>query len=108
MLLEAARSAVKHGGLSILISSSILFCAGMAVWLIASNGVISELGVLVGRGTFLAALMMFVFLLFLFRLFDGAIRQTTMGIAFCQDGSSLISRPTTGIDDFVQGGSSHD
>lgn len=77
---EAARSAVKHAGLTILTSSSILMFAGVAVWLIASNGVISQLGVLVGRGAFLAMLMMFVFLPWLFKTFDGLICRTTYGL----------------------------
>lgn len=77
---EAARSAIKHGGLTILTSSSILFCAGMAVWIISSNGVISEIGLLIGRGAALAMLMMFVFLPCLFRVFDGLICKTTMGL----------------------------
>ena len=54
--------------------------AGVAVWLIASNGVISQLGVLVGRGAFLAMLMMFVFLPWLFKTFDGLICRTTYGL----------------------------
>lgn len=77
---EAARSAVKHAGLTILTSSSILMFAGIAVWVIASNGVISQLGVLVGRGAFLAMLMMFVFLPWLFKTFDGLICRTTLGL----------------------------
>ncbi len=81
---EAARSAVKHAGITILTSSSILMCAGIAVWLIASNGVISQLGVLVGRGAFLAMLMMFVFLPWLFKTFDGIICRTTWGSKVCR------------------------
>lgn len=77
---EAARSGIKHGGLTILTSSSILFFAGMAVWIIASNGVISEIGLLIGRGALLAMLMMFVFLPCLFRVFDGIICRTTLGL----------------------------
>lgn len=77
---EAARSGIKHAGLTILTSSSILFFAGMAVWIIASNGVISEIGLLIGRGALLAMLMMFVFLPCLFRVFDGIICRTTAGL----------------------------
>ncbi len=82
---EAARSAIKHAGITILTSSSILMFAGIAVWLVASNGVISQLGVLVGRGAFLAMLMMFVFLPWLFKTFDGVIRHTTFGLHFCKE-----------------------
>lgn len=77
---EAARSAVKHAALTILTSSSILVFAGLAVWQIASNGVISELGVLIARGAFTSTLMMFVFLPWLFKTFDGVIRRTSLGL----------------------------
>ena len=77
---EAARSAVKHAALTILTSSSILVFAGLAVWQIASNGVISELGVLIARGAFTSMLMMFVFLPWLFKTFDGVIRRTSLGL----------------------------
>lgn len=90
--LEAARSAIKHGGLPILTSSSILLCAGIAVWLIASNGIISELGVLVARGAFFAMLMMFVFLPWLFKTFDGVIRRTTKGLHFYQGDAPRADR----------------
>ena len=77
---EAARSAVKHAALTILTSSSILVFAGLAVWQIASNGVISELGALIARGAFVSMLMMFVFLPWLFKTFDGVIRRTSLGL----------------------------
>lgn len=77
---EAARSAVKHAALTILTSSSILVFAGLAVWQIASNGVISELGVLIARGAFTSMLRMFVFLPWLFKTFDGVIRRTSLGL----------------------------
>lgn len=77
---EAARSAVKHAALTILTSSSILVFAGLAVWQIASNGVISELGVLIACGAFTSMLMMFVFLPWLFKTFDGVIRRTSLGL----------------------------
>ena len=79
---EAARSAVKHSAITILTSASILVCAGLAVWQIASNGVISELGALIARGAFVSMLMMFVFLPWLFKTFDWVIRHTSMGLRF--------------------------
>lgn len=79
---EAARSAVKHSAITILTSASILICAGLAVWQIASNGVISELGALIARGAFVSMLMMFVFLPWLFKTFDWVIRHTSMGLRF--------------------------
>ncbi len=81
---EAARSAIKHGGVPIVTSASILTFAGIAVWLIASNGVISQLGVLVARGAFVSMIMMFVFLPCLFRAFDWLVRKTTHGLHLCE------------------------
>lgn len=81
---EAARSAIKHGGVPIMTSALILTFTGVAVWLIASNGVISQLGALVARGAFLSMVMMFVFLPCLFRTFDWIIRHTTLGLHVCQ------------------------
>ena len=77
---EAARSAVKHAALTILTSSSILVFAGLAVWQIASNGVISELGVLIARGAFSAWLWMGVFLPWWVKTFDGVVRRTSIGL----------------------------
>lgn len=77
---EAARSAIKHGGVPILTSASILICAGIAVWLISTNMIISELGGLIARGAFIAMLMMFLFLPWLFKTFDGVICRTSMGL----------------------------
>ena len=81
---DAARLAIEHGGVPIMTSALILTFAGVAVWLIASNGVISQLGVLVARGAFLSMIMMFVFLPCLFRTFDWIIRHTTLGLHVCE------------------------
>lgn len=78
----AACSAVKHSAITILTSALILMFAGIAVHYIASNGVISELGTLVARGAFCSMCMMFLFLPFLFRVFDGLIQKTTFGLKF--------------------------
>lgn len=87
---EAARSAVKHSAITILTSASILICAGLAVWQIASNGVISELGALIARGAFVSMLMMFVFLPWLFKTFDWIIRHTSLGLHFREGGPERI------------------
>lgn len=79
---EAARSAVKHSALTILTSALILTFAGLAVKMISSNMVISQIGELIARGAFVSMLMMFVFLPWLFRMFDWIIRHTTMKLDF--------------------------
>ena len=79
---EAARSTVKHSAITILTSASILTFAGVAVFFISTNGVVSEIGTLIWRGAVLSACMMFMFLPWLFRTCDGLIRRTTWGINF--------------------------
>ena len=79
---EAARSAIKHSALTILTSALILTFAGLAVKLVSSNMVISQIGELICRGAFVSMLMMFVFLPWLFRMLDGVIRHTTLKLDF--------------------------
>ncbi|WP_165782645.1 efflux RND transporter permease subunit [Bifidobacterium margollesii] len=82
---DAARSAVHHSAITILTSATILIFAGVSVNLIATNGVISELGTLIARGAFLSMLMMFVFLPWLLRVTDPLIRHTSLGLHFAAD-----------------------
>lgn len=77
---EAARSAVKHGGVPIMTSASILILAGVAIGLVSTITIISQLGSLIWRGALLSMLMMFVFLPWLFKTCDGLIRKTSMGL----------------------------
>lgn len=81
---DAARAAVEHSAITILTSASILICAGVAVYLISTNGIISELGVLIARGAALSTFMMFLLLPWLFKTFDGVIRRTSVGLRFAK------------------------
>ena len=74
---DASREAVAHAGVPIMTSAMILTMAGIAVQLISTNGIISQLGTLIFRGALLAMLMMFLFLPFLFRLFDRVVQKTS-------------------------------
>lgn len=91
---DAARSAVHHSAITILTSATILIFAGVAVNLIATNGVISELGTLIARGAFLSMIMMFVFLPWLLRVTDPLIRHTSIGLHFAVD-SGGRARPVS-------------
>jgi predicted RND superfamily exporter protein len=55
---------------SILSSALILGISGLSLGFISSNGVISELGSLVGRGALISALMVLLFTSSLFMLLD--------------------------------------
>ena len=81
---EASRRAIKNSAITILTSASILVCAGAAVMCIATNGIISELGMLISRGAFLSMLIMFLLLPCLFRTFDGLIRRTSVGLRLAE------------------------
>ena len=86
---DAAAGSIEYAGVPIMTSATILVLCGFAIQMISSNGIISQLGTLVGRGAFLAMLMMFLFLPFLFRLFDGVVRRTSLGLkVFDEKGSS--------------------
>lgn len=90
----AARHAIEYAGVPILTSAVILVLAGLAIQMISSNGIISQLGTLICRGALLAMLMMFLFLPFLFRLFDAPVHKTTWGLRRTRgdaDGSADVS-----------------
>ena len=76
----AARRAIEYAGVPILTSATILVLAGLAIQLISSNGIISQLGTLICRGALLAMLMMFLLLPFMFRIFDRLVQKTTLGL----------------------------
>ncbi|MDD6650828.1 MAG: MMPL family transporter [Eggerthellales bacterium] len=78
----ATRSAVKHSAITILTSSSILMVAGFMVYFMASNAIICQIGLLIGRGALLAMLIMFMFLPFLFKSCDKLIQKTSFGLNF--------------------------
>lgn len=63
--------------ISILISGAILSCAGFCLMLTSSNPIVSELGLLLGRGTLLSMAMVAFVLPALLSLFDKLISKTT-------------------------------
>lgn len=85
---DASREAIAHAGVPILTSASILVLAGLAIQLISTNGMVSQLGTLIFRGALIAALMMFLFLPFLLRLFDGVIKRTSIGLNTWEPGTT--------------------
>jgi predicted RND superfamily exporter protein len=61
----------------ILISGSILSLSGFALFMTSSNQIVSDLGLLLGRGTILSMLLVYCFLPAALWLFDGLIAKTT-------------------------------
>ena len=77
---EAATSAIKAAGGSILISSFILTVAGMGEYFISSISAVKEIGLLIGRGAFLSGLLVLVLLPPLLALCDKIIHRTTWSL----------------------------
>jgi predicted RND superfamily exporter protein len=67
---------------SVLISGTILSLAGFALWFSSSNPIVSDLGLLLGRGALLSMAMVFLFLPALLTLLDTGIKRTTLHTAF--------------------------
>ncbi|MHB8127875.1 MAG: efflux RND transporter permease subunit [Mobilitalea sp.] len=75
---EAIRVTIGDNLISILISAGILATAGFTLAFTTSNPIISELGILLGRGTLLSLTMVTCVLPALLVLFDKAIQKTTL------------------------------
>ncbi len=69
----------------ILISASILSLAGFTLKLTSTNPIVSDLGVLLGRGTILSVLMVICFLPAALVLFDKLIQKTTWRVNFFKE-----------------------
>ena len=80
--LQAARVAISKSAITIMTSALILTIAGMSIFFVASNTLISEIGLLIGRGAFISMFMMFTLLPLLFVVFDRIVRRTSIGLRF--------------------------
>ncbi|WAA10144.1 efflux RND transporter permease subunit [Fervidibacillus albus] len=63
--------------IAIFISASILSTVGFVLWLTSSNPIVSSVGLLIGRGAFLAFTMVVIVLPTIFVIFDRYIERTT-------------------------------
>lgn len=79
---HAARITVRETVVSILTSGSILCIAGSMLGALSTNGVISQLGYLVGRGAVLSCCMVLFVLPTCLCLFDGLVQKTSLGLRF--------------------------
>ena len=67
---------------SIIVSAAILSAAGFTLFATATNPVVSDIGLLLGRGALLSCAMVVCFLPGMLRLCDRAIAKTTAGAGF--------------------------
>lgn len=75
---EAMKSTLGESFHSILISAAILSSAGFCIGYTSSNPIVSNLGILLGRGTVLSMLMVVCVLPQLLLLFDHIVEKTTL------------------------------
>ncbi len=75
---EAMRKVVADNAGSVLTPTLILVSAGMSLGLVSRNGVVSEMGMILGRGAAISAAMVLLVLPTILYLFDGIISKTTM------------------------------
>ncbi|MEG2233704.1 MAG: MMPL family transporter [Oscillospiraceae bacterium] len=76
------RKTVEETAGSIITPVGILFIAGMVLGLVSTNGVISQLGIILGRGALISAFMVLFFLPALLLMFDWIIPKTSLGLHF--------------------------
>lgn len=78
--MEALHLTLGENFISILISGLILSLAGLCLALTSTNPIISELGMLLGRGTILSMIMVVLVLPAMLIIFDKVIDKTTLKI----------------------------
>lgn len=79
---EAAFMTLKTCTISILTSAAVLTLAGVILGKVSTNGVLNQLGILIGRGAALSFVLVIFVLPTLLILFDGVIRRTTLHCDF--------------------------
>ena len=83
--LNAIKKTVDEKLFSIAISAAILSSVGFILWFTSSNPVVSSIGLLLGRGTILAFVMVILFLPALLLVFDRLIERTTWKANFYKE-----------------------
>ena len=79
---EVIKQNVKDTTLSILVSGGILTIAGLFLGKMSTNQVISELGILVGRGAIISMILVMFVLPALLTSLDKVIQKTTKNLKF--------------------------
>ena len=76
---DAIHETVANVTVSILTSASVLTIVGFLLGLISTHGILSQLGVFVGRGALLSLAIVLFVIPGLLYLLDGVIQKTTLG-----------------------------
>ena len=75
---EAAAYTLSTTAATMLVPASILAIAGLSLGFISTNGIISQLGSILGRGALISVAMVIFFLPGLLALCDPIVRKTTL------------------------------
>ena len=94
---EAIHSALGRSFRSILVSAATLATAGFALAATSSNPIVSDIGMLLGRGALLSMLMVVVFLPAMLTFFDGFINKTTIKPNFLINNCSEPARMAVSV-----------
>ncbi len=84
-VVNAIKTTLDQKTFSIAISASILSSVGFILWITSSNPMVSSIGLLLGRGTLLAFIMVVCFLPALLWIFDKVISKTTYKANFYEE-----------------------
>ena len=82
---EALKTTMREVFGSILVSGTILSLSGFALWFTSSNQIVSDIGLLLGRGTILSMLLVVFFLPAALTVFDRLIIKTTLRADFLKE-----------------------
>lgn len=91
---QAIVETVSTVAVSILTSGSVLALVGFLLCYLSSHGILSQLGLFVGRGALLSLTSVFFVLPGLLYMFDGVIERTTLKLKFYHPGKEQKSNET--------------
>lgn len=83
--IPAAIAAVQQVSGSLLTSGGVLMGAGFTMYFTSSDAVVSQIGMLLGRGAFISMTLVFIFLPALLTIFDKLIQKTTYKTEFVSE-----------------------
>ncbi|MFV8827504.1 efflux RND transporter permease subunit [Alkalihalobacterium sp. APHAB7] len=81
----AIKKTLEEKTFSIAISASILSSVGFILWITSTNPIVSAIGLLLGRGAFLAFIMVVCFLPAMLLVFDKVIKKTSYNAKFYEE-----------------------
>lgn len=85
----ASQKTISDTAASIMTPALILAIAGMSLGVISTNGIIQQMGIILGRGALISALMVLLFLPALLRIFDKVIQKSNFRLSFKKKGKEL-------------------